>query len=248
MFSAIRGLQRVLSPHRMLHPLTNPAHYAVCAEGNPRSTARHRCVYVMQLASMKGNNIRSPQSLLIHRLRNCAPIPQDFITSRERERRAFEKQKLEEERCCEQILQFDYEDWCRTQGENELQKRLSPDLLEEKISRWVSQARRTDPRLANTPTRGLRDIAHRSLLKEVCAAMDLPTFQEWCRANGQQIGEEEGVTRALNLNRSDSQPSRRPTDHLNRVCGGRYKNCRGAAAVAKRNRKVLVLYSLDAPP
>lgn len=160
--------------------------------------------YVMQLASVKGSNIRSPQSLLIHRLRNCAPVPQDFVTSRERERQALEEQKLKEQRNREHILQFDYEDWCRTQGESELQKRLLPDLLEEKISRWVSHARITDPRLANIPTQGLREIAHRSLLKEVCAEMDLPTFQEWCRANGQQIGEEEGVTTGLNRNRSDS--------------------------------------------
>jgi hypothetical protein len=167
--------------------------------------------YVMQLASMKGNNIRSPQSLLIHRLRDCAPIPQDFVTSRERERRALEKQKLDEQRCRveeqryrEQILQFDYWEWCRAQGENELQKRFCPDLLEEKISKWVSQARVAEPHLANTPTRGLREIAHQYLVKEVCAAMNLPTFLEWCRDNGQQIGEEEEAPEGLNPNRSDS--------------------------------------------
>jgi hypothetical protein len=71
----------------------------------------------MQLASMKGNNMRSPQSLLIHRLRNCAPLPQDFITSREREKRAFEEQKLEEQRYREQILQFDSWEWCRANGQ-----------------------------------------------------------------------------------------------------------------------------------
>lgn len=142
--------------------------------------------YVIYLASIKGNSIRSPQSLLIHRIRNEVPVPHDFVTSRERERKASERQRLEEQSHREELLRMEYQDWCRAQGQRELQKRLSLDQLEEEISKWASQAKRNDPRFANTPTRALREIAHRSLVKEACSAMDLPTFHAWCRSNGQQ--------------------------------------------------------------
>ena len=147
--------------------------------------------YVMYLASIKGNSIRSPQSLVIHRIRNEVPIPHDFITSRERERKASERQRLGEQSHREELLRMEYQDWCRAQGQRELQNRLSVDQLEKEISNWVSQAKRNDPRFVNTPIRALRDIAHRCLVKEACTAMELPTFQVWCRNNGQQLGDED---------------------------------------------------------
>lgn len=146
--------------------------------------------YVTYLVSIKGNNIRSPQSLLIHRIRNEVAIPNDFITSREKERKASERQRLEEQSHREELLRMEYLDWCRAQGQRELQNRLSVDELEKEISVWVSQAKRNDPRFANIPIRALRDIAHRSLVKEACTTMELPSFQAWCRSNGQQIGNE----------------------------------------------------------
>lgn len=141
--------------------------------------------YVTHLASAGSSHIRNPQGMLIYRLRERVPVPTSFATTRQREAQEAARRKEDDRIYRMQTLECTYQEWCRTRCETEMLRRFSGTELDRKISDMALSARQTDRQLARIPALGLRDIMRNVLIKEICAEMKLPTFEQWLEDRGE---------------------------------------------------------------
>jgi hypothetical protein len=136
--------------------------------------------YVANICSVKGSSIRSPQSLLVHRLRNRTGVPEDFLTGRRRQ--ALTKAREHEERQQAELrrLELEYADWRKTQGETELNSRYSEGELNAKLADMARVAVASDPAFARVRRTELPKVLRLKLIKEICCELNLPSFEQWC--------------------------------------------------------------------
>src|ERR1035437_6537975 len=142
--------------------------------------------YVSYKASEPGSTIRSRQSVLVAYLRAGFTIPSDFVTERRRGLTETSKQWEEQRRQHSAALQFEYEQWFKQQGEQELTKRYRGSEFEQKIEEAVAKLTRLDKLFARIPRVNRAEAARAALVTEICGELMLPSFEEWCKENAQR--------------------------------------------------------------
>jgi hypothetical protein len=142
--------------------------------------------YVSYKASEPGSTIRSPQSVLVAYLRAGFTIPSDFVTERRRNLANASKEWEEQKRQHVFALQFEYEQWFKGQGEQELTKRYRGSGLDQKIQEAVDKLTKSDNLFARIPRANRAEAARAALVTEICGELMLPSFEEWCKENAQR--------------------------------------------------------------
>ena len=142
--------------------------------------------YVSAMASEPGNTIRSPQSLLVSKLRNGAKIPSDFVTSRQRRAKEAARNWDEQKRQFEADLQLEYREWHTTQGKEELNRIYKGVALEKKLDSIADELAKSNKQFGRMSFSQKRDVARNQLVKELTDKLMLPAFEEWCKENPQR--------------------------------------------------------------
>jgi hypothetical protein len=142
--------------------------------------------YVAYISSLKGSSIRSPQSLLIHRLRNHIAVPDDFLTSRKGKALAEARDQEIRRQAEMQTLEIEYDAWCRAQAEAELNVRYSEEELNAQLAVLAQVAVRSDPVLARVRRTELPNVLRRKLIRDIRDELTLPSFGEWCQREESQ--------------------------------------------------------------
>ena len=132
-----------------------------------------------QVIEGKRKSIENPAGLIIYSLENSLPIPASFLSSRKRRaaeeaqnhRRAKEQRLLQE--------QIDYSQWLDDQQDRVVRDHYTESELEVKLKQVIVSMAQRDERLSRMPEKARRDVALRSLRKELASEIQLPSFDEW---------------------------------------------------------------------
>ncbi len=132
-----------------------------------------------QMNQSRRKSVINPAGLIIHSLENSLPIPVGFVSSRKRKsieevqnRKQVEEQQLIQE-------QLAYSKWLGDQQDRLVMEHYSEPELEARIKELVQEIGRRDERVRRMPEKARRDVALRSLRKELAAQIELPSFEEW---------------------------------------------------------------------
>jgi hypothetical protein len=143
--------------------------------------------YVSSLATLdKKGRIQNPSGLLIYYLRGDSLIPEDFLTIRKR--RAIEKNKRQDEnqRMHSVILEREYSEWRAGRVDDEIAKRYPGDSLKQKINQVVEQTVSVDKLFVRIPLPQRPIVARQIIAKEIRDELELPSFEDWCKAHPQR--------------------------------------------------------------
>ena len=146
-----------------------------------------------QVESSRKGSFKNPPGYFISFVEGQQKIPDNFQTSRRRQ--ALEKKRREEEaaRRAESIRTLqemeakeEYDVWRHTQAEDFISRNFSEEKLEKKLMAISTQLRK-DPTTAKTLTfmkpEARRGELMKYLRRELMRELDLPSFEEWKKAN-----------------------------------------------------------------
>ncbi len=132
-----------------------------------------------QVIQGRRKNVDNPAGLIIYSLENSLPVPAGFMSSRKR--RAAEevqnKRRIKEQKLMQE--EFAYSKWLDDQQDRIVREQYSEPELEAKLKDLVTEMGRRDERVRRMPDNARRDVAFRSLRKELASEIQLPSFEEW---------------------------------------------------------------------
>ena len=132
-----------------------------------------------QVIEGKRKNVDNPAGLIIYSLENALPVPASFMSSRKRKaaEEAQNHRRAKEQRLIQD--QITYSEWLDDQQNRVVRDRFTDLELEAKLKEVsVSMAQR-DERVRRMTDKAKRDVAFRSLRKELASEVQLPSFDEW---------------------------------------------------------------------
>ena len=124
-------------------------------------------------------NVNNPAGLIIYSLENALPVPASFMSSR--------KQKAAEDavshrRSKDQKLMYEqnaYSEWLDAQQDRAVREHYSEGELERKVDELAASLMRNDERMRFWTEKARKDLAYRTLRKEIASQVQLPSFEEW---------------------------------------------------------------------
>ena len=132
-----------------------------------------------QVFQGRRKNVDNPAGLIIYSLENSLPVPAGFMSSRKR--RAAEevqnKRRLKEQKLMQEELA--YSKWLDDQQSQLIREHYSEPELETKLKELVMDLGRRDEHIRRMPENARRDVAIRSLRKELASQIEVPSFEEW---------------------------------------------------------------------
>jgi hypothetical protein len=150
-----------------------------------------------EIARDGGRRIKNPAGFIIAFIEGGKRVPLTFETARKREERrsllteqlASREEQIDRE-IQELTLRERYESWRRTQADEVIEGAYGQIDLDKKLKQIrveVSKDRRIGAVLDRLPAEQCRRDLLRLLQKEIADELQLPTFDEWLRDNGQGV-------------------------------------------------------------
>jgi hypothetical protein len=132
-----------------------------------------------QVFERKRNSVDNPAGLIIYSLENALPVPAGFVSSRKRkDLEEAQKQKRHKEQHLS-LNEIAYSEWIDEQRDRAVRDRFTEVELDRKLEQLVKSLADQDERIRRMPLKARRDVAFRTLRKELSAEIILPTFEEW---------------------------------------------------------------------
>lgn len=139
-----------------------------------------------QMAGDK-RRVDNPAGFIIYSLENGLPIPTGFVSSRKREESRRAEENELERRIDRQMLENAYSTWRSAKRQEALNAKYAGVELEAKLKEVIRENSRTGAMFRNVPPHRHRDIAMQLIVKEVSDELALLSFEEWALEN-RQIG------------------------------------------------------------
>ncbi len=132
-----------------------------------------------QVFDKKRKSVDNPAGLIIYSLENALPVPTAFVSSKKRKvLEEAQKQKRQKEQRLAQD-EIAYAEWIDEQRDRVVRDRFSKSELDCKLDLLAKQLASQDERIRRMPPKSMRDVAFRTLRKELSAEIILPSFEEW---------------------------------------------------------------------
>ena len=132
-----------------------------------------------QVIEGKRKNVDNPAGLIIYSLENALPIPASFMSSRKRKaaEEAQKHRRAKEQRLIQE--QIAYSEWLDDQHDRLVRDHFTSTELEAKLKEVSFSIAQRDERVHRMTDKAKRDVALRSLRKELSSEVQLPSFEEW---------------------------------------------------------------------
>jgi hypothetical protein len=132
-----------------------------------------------QVIEGKRKTVDNPAGLIIYSLENALPVPASFMSTR---KRRVAEEAVHQRRAKEQRLMQDqiaYAEWLDDQQNRVVLDHFTDVELESKLQEVSSNMAQRDERVRRMTAKARRDVAFRSLRKELASEVQLPSFEEW---------------------------------------------------------------------
>lgn len=138
-----------------------------------------------QVIEGKRKTVDNPAGLIIYSLENALPVPSSFMSSRKRQaaEEAQNHRRAKEQRLIQE--QIAYSEWLDDQQNRVVRDHFSDAELEAKLKEVIASMAQRDERVRRMNEKARRDVAFRSLRKELASEVSLPSFDEWRTTNEQ---------------------------------------------------------------
>jgi hypothetical protein len=186
------GEEESLTPEvsNALHELLDLGVTKIAAQQYIRENAPGRIFGLIEYASYKSverhSTIRDRTAFLCYLLNTGATVPNNFVSTREKEVLKAANEREEKRRSAEAALKVEYESWGRREAEDALTSMYPGPELEKKISAMVEYLTKTDAKFAKVPAVHRPDAARAALVSEMFSQIELPPFDEWYKENAQR--------------------------------------------------------------
>jgi hypothetical protein len=134
-----------------------------------------------RIASAQPGTFRNPPGFYISVLRDNAPVPENFESSRKRRNREEDSRTADAQNAKKLEMENAFAEYKRSEVERYIEQNLSPEehaaIIDEMQRGYVAQFRNA----AQWPSETLRTVASNAALVEVARRVPLLAFDEFCR-------------------------------------------------------------------
>jgi hypothetical protein len=139
-----------------------------------------------RIANAPAETFHNPPGFYIAVLKENTPVPENFESSRKREKRAEEQRRIEAERLRQAQLETEYEDYKRRHVQRYVEQELSRDEHEALIAEMKRTYLKQFSNAAEWPAETLRSVAMNAALLEIAKRVPLMTLEEFCEMRQRQ--------------------------------------------------------------
>jgi hypothetical protein len=133
----------------------------------------------------KRGKIENPAGFIIYAIENGVPVPTNFVTSRRLRERQNQVSSETEAVSHRLRLELAYDGFIEQTVDQAVRERFPDDELGKKVKETVKQRRRTDEVFAGMSGVQQTQLAERLVWQEVRQSLEVPRFEEWCKARPQ---------------------------------------------------------------
>lgn len=139
-----------------------------------------------RIANAPAETFHNPAGFYIAVLKENRPVPDNFESSRKREKRAEEQQRLDSERLRQAQLETEYEEYKRRHVQRYVETELSHEEHEALIAEMKRTYLKQFSNAAEWPAETLRTVAINAALVEIAKRVPLMTMEEFCEMRQRQ--------------------------------------------------------------